>query len=46
MIVRMDSAFHTHDVIVAVRRAAAKFSVTARMNPAVTRAIAAIPDEA
>jgi hypothetical protein len=46
VIVRMDSAFHTHDVIVAVRRAAAKFSVTARMNPAVTRAIAAIPDEA
>jgi hypothetical protein len=46
VIVRMDSAFCGHDVIAAVRRAGAKFSVTARMNPAVTRAIAGIPDDA
>ena len=42
VIARMDSAFYGHDVIAAVRRAGAKFSVTARMNPAVTRAIAGI----
>ncbi len=46
VIVRMDSAFHGHDVVAAVRRAGAKFSVTARMNPAVTRAIAGIADDA
>ena len=46
VIARMDSAFHGHDVIAAVRRAGAKFSVTARMNPAVTRAIASIEDQA
>jgi Transposase DDE domain group 1 len=46
VIVRMDSAFCGHDVIAAVRRAGAKFSVTARMNPAVTRAIASIEADA
>ena len=46
VIARMDSAFHNHDVIAAVRRAGARFSVTARANPAVTRAIASIPDQA
>jgi hypothetical protein len=46
VIARMDSAFCGHDVIAAVRRAGAKFSVTARMNPAVTRAIAGIEADA
>ena len=46
VIVRMDSAFHGHDVIAAVRRAGAKFSVTARMNPAVTKAIAGTDEDA
>jgi hypothetical protein len=46
VIARMDSAFCGHDVIAAVRRAGAKFSVTARMNPAVTKAIASIEDQA
>jgi hypothetical protein len=46
VIARMDSAFYGHDVIAATRRAGARFSVTARMNPAVTRAIAGIPDDA
>src|SRR3954471_22816030 len=46
VIARMDSGFCGHDVIAAARRAAAKFSVTARMNPAVIRAIAGIEAEA
>src|SRR3954454_5282475 len=35
---RMDSAFYGQDVIAAVRRARARFSVTARMNPTVKTA--------
>jgi DDE family transposase len=46
VIARMDSAFYTHDVIAAVRRAGARFSVTARMGPTVRAAIAGIPDQA
>jgi hypothetical protein len=46
VIARMDSAFCGHDVIAAARRAGAKFSVTARMNPSVTRAIASIEADA
>lgn len=45
-ITRMDSAFYSHDVIAAVRRAGARFSVTARMGPTVRAAIASIADEA
>ena len=41
---RADSAYYCHDVIAAARRAGAWFSVTARLTPAVTRAIAAIDD--
>ena len=44
--VRADSAYYTHDVIAAARRGGARFSVTARMNPAVTTAISAIPESA
>jgi hypothetical protein len=46
VITRMDSAFYTHDVIAAVRRAGARFSVTARMGPTVRAAIASIDDRA
>jgi hypothetical protein len=44
VITRADSAFYSHDVIAAVRRGGARFSVTARMNPAVVRAIAGIAE--
>ena len=46
MIVRADSAYFTHEVISAISRGGARFSVTARMNPAVTKAIAAIDEQA
>ena len=42
LITRCDSAFYTRDVIAAIRRGGARFSVTARHNPAVVRAIAGI----
>ena len=37
--VRADSAYYNHDVIAAARTGGARFSVTARMGPPVTRAI-------
>ena len=46
VVVRADSAFYAADVIAAVGRAGARFSVTARLRPAVRRAIAAIAEEA
>jgi hypothetical protein len=46
VMVRADSGYYRRDVIAATIAAKAWFSVTARMNPTVTRAIAAIPDEA
>jgi hypothetical protein len=42
----MDSGYYNAAVIGTVRRAGAYFSVTARMDPAVTAAIAAISDDA
>src|SRR5450756_1780005 len=44
--VRCDSAYYNHDVIAAARTGGARFSITARMDPAVTRAITQIPDDA
>jgi len=44
--VRADSAYYTHDVIAAARRGGARFSVTARMNPAVATAISSIAESA
>jgi hypothetical protein len=44
--VRADSAYYNHDVIAAARRGGAQFSVTARMDKAVTRAITTISDDA
>jgi hypothetical protein len=46
VVVRGDSAFYGHDVIAAARRGGARFSVTARMDAAVTKAIAAIDEQA
>jgi hypothetical protein len=46
LIVRADSAFYGREVIAAIRRAGARFSITARQNAAVTRAIASIPEDA
>jgi Transposase DDE domain group 1 len=46
VIVRADSAYYSHDVIAAAHRAGTRFSVTARMDPAVRRAIAGIDEAA
>ena len=46
IVVRMDSAFYGSPACPAARRAGACFSVTARMDPKVRAAIAAIPDDA
>jgi hypothetical protein len=46
VIARADSAFYCHDVVAAARRGGARFSITARMNPAVRRAIGAIAEDA
>jgi len=46
VVLRADSAFYGHDVIAAARRAKVRFSITARMNPAVRKAITEIPDDA
>ena len=44
--VRADSAFYSYPIIAAARRAGARFSVTARLTPAVSSAITTIPDQA
>ncbi len=46
VVVRADSAFYNHDVIAAARRRGARFSVTARHDQAVVRAIAGIKETA
>jgi hypothetical protein len=46
LVVRADSAFYNSKVIGAVQRGGARFSVTARQNQAVCRAIATIDDTA
>jgi hypothetical protein len=46
VLLRGDSAFHCHDVIAAARRGGARFSITARMDAAVKKAIATIADDA
>ncbi|MDQ0772988.1 transposase [Streptomyces aurantiacus] len=45
-ILRADSQFYNTGVIVACRRARARFSITCGMNPSVKRAVLAIPDQA
>ena len=44
--VRADSAYYGHDVIAAARRSGARFSITARMNPTVVKAISGIAESA
>jgi hypothetical protein len=46
LIVRLDSAFYNAAVIGAIRRAGARFSVTAPANASIRAAIAAIPEDA
>lgn len=46
VLVRGDSAFYCHDVIATARRGGARFSITARMDAAVKKAIASIADDA
>jgi len=46
LIARMDSAFYGGAPIAACRRAGVRFSVTARMDKKITKAIAGIPDHA
>src|SRR3954467_7914230 len=46
VLARADSAFYCHDVVAAARRGGARFSITARMNPAVKRAVASIGQDA
>jgi hypothetical protein len=46
VVVRADSAFYGRDVIAAIRRAKARFSITTRQDSAVRRAIAAISEDA
>lgn len=44
-IARADSAFYTAEVVAAIRRAGARFSLTARQSPAMKRAIAGIDED-
>ncbi len=46
LMVRADSGYYRRDVVAAAVAGKAWFSVTVRMNPAVTRAIEAIPEQA
>jgi Transposase DDE domain group 1 len=46
VLVRADSAYYGHDIIAACRRVGARFSVTARLTPAVVKAITGIDDQA
>jgi len=46
VLVRADSAFYSHSLAGAVRRAGAQVSVTVRLDPAVKRAIATIGEDA
>jgi hypothetical protein len=46
IVVRLDSAFYGAEVIAAIRRGGARFSVTARMDAKVAAAIAAVPEDA
>jgi len=46
VVVRMDSAYYAAEVLHAIRRAGARFSVTVPQNPSVRAAIAAVPEDA
>lgn len=44
--IRADSAYYNHGVVSAAQRGGARFSITTRMDPAVTRAITTIAESA
>ncbi|NMR21732.1 IS1380 family transposase [Cellulomonas fimi] len=46
VLMRADSAFYSHTLVTAALKAGANVSITARMDPAVKRAIASIPADA
>src|SRR3954453_8592170 len=46
VVVRADSAFFNAEVVAAIRRRGARFSITARHDPAVVAAISSIPEQA
>jgi hypothetical protein len=46
VIVRADSAYYGRDVIAAISRGGARFSITVRKDPAIQRAISSIPEDA
>ena len=46
VLLRADSAFYNHAVVSTAQKAGAKVSITARMDPAVKRAIGTISDDA
>jgi hypothetical protein len=46
VMVRADSAFYSYDIVATCRRAGARFSITARQTPSVSRPIAAIAEQA
>jgi len=46
VVLRADSAFYNHDVIATARRAKVRFSITARMDAAVSKAIGTIDEQA
>ncbi len=46
LVVRADSAFYGRDIVAAITRAGARFSITARQDTAVKRAIAGIGEDA
>jgi hypothetical protein len=46
VLVRADSAYYNGDIVAAVGRGGARFSLTARMDPAIRRAIGSIPADA
>ncbi len=46
LVVRADSAFYGRDIVAAVTRAGARFSITARQDSAIKRAIAGIGEDA
>ena len=43
---RLDSAFYNHNVVAAIMKGKAQFSITARLDKAVQKAISSIPEDA
>jgi hypothetical protein len=45
IVLRADSAFYNHDVVAAARRGGVRYSITARMSPALNTAISSISED-